>query len=231
MNWLASGGRIYWLMAPSVLLFCMLALKFPETNDLIHDWGRLPYWLLFLFAGFICIANPAFTDSLERNRRLSFTFAFLSIVLLNYLRWNGIEPWKLITDHDWKTDWRTYPYLSLYPFTGWFWVLTAIGYGKKYLNRPHPVLNYLNEAVYPFYILHQTVIIIVVYYLIQTNETVGMKYIFTILISFFLTMGIYHLFIRPFAVTRLLFGMKPKKKEVGGAVEREKPEPVVVQPA
>lgn len=229
MDGLAKGRRIYLIMLPAILLNVGLTLRFPETNDLIHDWERLPYWLFFLLAGFICTASPALTSSLERNRRTSFTVAFVSLICLNYLRWNQHEPWDYLPD--WKHSWQEYPYLALYPVIAWFWVLTAIGYGKKYLNKPHRVLNYLNEAVYPFYILHQTIIIIVVYYLIQINETIGMKYVFTILFTFFLTMGIYHLFIRPFAVTRFLFGMKPKKPAAPPTEKEQKEAAPALQPA
>jgi glucans biosynthesis protein C len=209
MNWLSSGKRIYLLILPSVILYATLTIKFPETNDLIHDWGRLPYWLLFLLVGFICIANPVFMDSLERNRRFSLAIAFLSILFINYLRWNGKEPWKILAN--WATDWRTYAFLVLSAVNSWAWVLAAVGYGKRYLNKKHRVLDYINQAVYPFYILHQTVIIIVVYYVVQTSDTIGLKYLFTVLVSLALSVGIYHLFIRPFALMRFLFGMKPKK--------------------
>ncbi|MGZ3750065.1 MAG: hypothetical protein ACXVAU_02245, partial [Mucilaginibacter sp.] len=68
-------------------------------------------------------------------------------------------------------------------------------------------------AVYPFYILHQTVIVLVVYYIVQTqNESILSKYIYTVGITFFVSVLIYHLFIRPYALTRFLFGMKPKDK-------------------
>jgi hypothetical protein len=216
-------------------------MRFPESNDLIHDWARLPYWLLFLLAGFFCIANPRFMDSLERNRRTSLALAFISILSINYLRWNDIEPWKIITN--WGSDWRTYGYMALSAVNAWAWVLTAVGYGKKYLNRKHPILDYVNQAVYPFYILHQTVIIILVFYVVKTTDTIGLKYLFTIVASFSLTVGIYHLFIRPFAFTRFLFGMKPKKyfdeKEAGMGHSKVPapqaavhPEPgVVAQPA
>jgi peptidoglycan/LPS O-acetylase OafA/YrhL len=92
--------------------------------------------------------------------------------------------------------------------------MTGVGYGKKYLNRKHKVLDYINQAVYPFYILHQTIIVILVFYVVQVNETIGMKYIFTVVLAFCISMSIFHLFIRPYAVTRFLFGMKPKKKVV-----------------
>lgn len=210
LAWLAKGSRIYLLMLPSVILYTALDLQYPQTNDLIHDWGRLPYWLFFLLAGFTCICNHQLMESLERNRRTSFAGAFLTIIAINYLRWNSIEPWDTIPN--WQSSWSTYSYLSLYAFTAWFWVMAAVGYGKKYLNKKHPALDYINSAVYPFYILHQTVMIVIVYYVVQTTDTILMKYLFTVLLTFIICVSIFHLFIRPYAITRFLFGMKPKKK-------------------
>ena len=215
MSWinnLAKGKRIYLLILPSVILFTSFAGRFPETNDLIHDYCYFFYWLFFLLAGFACINFPALMDSLENNRRTSLMFAIITIVAINYLRWNELEPYKVIAD--WQHDWRTYLYRSLYPLTAWGWVFTAIGYGKRYLNKKLKVLDYLNEAVYPFYILHQTVIVIIVYYVVKTTDTIAMKYVFTVMVSFLVTMSIYHVFIKPYAITRFLFGMKPKKKSV-----------------
>jgi peptidoglycan/LPS O-acetylase OafA/YrhL len=210
LNWMAKGKWVYLLIVPTIVVYCSMTLKFPETNDLVHDYCRLIYWLLFLLVGFICIANPLLMESLERNRRTSLAGAFLTILAINYIRWNRLQPWDTISN--WHSDWRTYAYLGLLAMTSWFWVLTAVGYGKRYLNKRLPVLDYLNQAVYPFYILHQTVIIIIVYYVVQTKESILMKYIFTAGLTLIISMSIYHLFIRPYTVTRLLFGMKPKEK-------------------
>jgi peptidoglycan/LPS O-acetylase OafA/YrhL len=208
LNWLAKGKNIFLLILPGIIVYTSFSLKYPETNDLVHDWSYLPYWLLFLLSGFLCIANPLFMDSLERNRRMALAMAFLSILLINYLRWNQLEPWKLM--NNWRQHWQTYAYLALQALCAWVWVFTAVGYGKKYLNRKHKALDYINQAVYPFYILHQTVIVIIVYYVVKTSDGIGMKYLFTVLVTFVLSMCIYHVFIRPFALMRLLFGMKPK---------------------
>jgi len=215
LDWFAKGRRIYIFLVPSMVIFCALSLKFPETNDLIHDWAYLPYWLLFLLVGFICIAQRSLMDAMENNRRTSLSLAFLSLLAINYIRWNDLEPWKVISD--WESDWRTYLNLALLTICAWSWVLTAVGYGKKYLNRRHRVLDYINQAVYPFYILHQTIIVIIAYYVVKAPDGVALKYIFTVLTSFALTVGIYHLFVRPFEITRLLFGMKPKSSKAGVA--------------
>lgn len=210
LQWLAAGKRLYLLIIPGIIIYSSLVLKYPGTNDLIHDWCNIFYWLQFLLVGFLCMAIPGMVECLERNRRVSFTIAFLSLILLNYLRWNNLEPWDTLAN--WRTDWRTYATLALTPIMAWSWVLTGIGYGKRYLNKKLRVLDYLNQAVYPFYILHQSVMLVLVYYIVQVQETIGMKYIFTVGVTFFVSMGIYHLLIRPFPVMRFLFGMKPREK-------------------
>jgi peptidoglycan/LPS O-acetylase OafA/YrhL len=209
LNWLAKKKWIYLLCLPSVLIYASLYFEYPETNDLIHDWGRIFYWLLFLLAGFICIANPLLMDSLQRNRRISLSLALLSFGIIAYYRWNNTEPWNMLAN--WKTDIRTYLYLGLWGTTAWSWMFAAVGYGKKYLNRRSTALTYINQAVYPFYILHQTVIVLVAYYAVKTTDSILMKYLFTAFLSFFLSVIIFHLFIRPFRITRFLFGMKPKE--------------------
>ena len=230
LNWLGKGKNIYLLALPAVILYSSLRLNFPETYDFIHDLCFFFYYSFFLLAGFTCIANTALMNSLEINRRTSLTIAFISIVAINYIRWNGLEPWDTITDF--KSDWRTYAYLSLYAITAWLWVMTAIGYGKRYLDKPSKALAYINQAVYPFYILHQTVIIILTYYVIQVTESILAKYLFTVALTFILSISFYHLFIRPYGMVRFLFGMKPKENEKNrkqATTEINKKE--IVQPA
>jgi glucan biosynthesis protein C len=208
---LANGKWIYLITLPGIVWYALLSEKYPETNDLAHDLCYFFYWLFFLLAGFICITQPKLMDSLERNRRFALRIAFLSLLFLNYLRWNKIEPGhELWPFHD---AFFAHLFNTLQPIVAWGWVLALVGYGKKYLNYKAKVLDYLNQAVYPFYILHQTVIVVLVYYIVQTqNESILSKYIYTVGMTFFITVGIYHLLVRPYALTRFLFGMKPKVK-------------------
>ena len=82
----------------------------------------------------------------------------------------------------------------------------------KYLNFNHRVLTYGNEAVLPFYIFHQTIILCVGFFVIRWNIGIGPKYIIIALVSFALIMTLYDLFVRRFNVMRFFFGMRLKKK-------------------
>jgi len=162
--------------------------------------------MFFVFLGLIANRFGELLQVIENNRRQFLRLAFLSIVFINTIRWNGIEPYDLW--ENWIEQPQTYLYIALLNFNAWFWVLAFLGYGKRYLNKGSKILKYCNEAVYPFYILHQTVIVIIGYYVVQTSDNIALKYVFLLGVCFVLCVMIYHLFIRPFPVMRFVFGIK-----------------------
>ncbi len=211
LGWLAKGKRIYLLMIPSMIVFAGLILKFPRSNALIGDWAMLIYWYLFVILGYLVMCNLDLVESMVRNRRSSMLLAFGSLIFCNYFRWNGKEPWDVL-GAGWRQSPLTYLYLAVFPLIAWSWILMLVGYAKKYLDKPRSFLSYVNQAIYPFYILHQTVIVILAFYVVKVNETILSKYIFIVIVTFVVSMFIYHILIRPYNVMRVLFGMKPVKR-------------------
>ena len=94
----------------------------------------------------------------------------------------------------------------------WSWVVFILSIGAKYLNIKNKLVTYGNEAVLPFYILHQTIILCVGWFVISWNINNLLKFLIIAIISFVLIMIVYGLFIRRFNVVRFLFGMRSKKK-------------------
>jgi len=211
LAWLANSKRYLLLILLPAIYFSFTVLRFPQTNDLRHDWCWIVYWLFFLVAGFLYALSPQLQESLQRNRKFSLTLGCISLFIIEYFRWNDLSISKLFTN--WESNPLTYLYLSLYVITAWSWVFALVGYGRQYLNKPLRVQGYLNSAVYPFYILHQTVIVVLAYYVIKTDDTILLKYIFLVIATLFVSMTIYHLFIRPFAAVRFLFGGKIDKNQ------------------
>lgn len=95
-------------------------------------------------------------------------------------------------------------------YGGWMCVLAFFGYGRQYLTTNTPQLKYASEAVLPFYILHQTVLLAVGYYVVQWPIHDALKWAVIVLISFPLIMVIYEYLVRRWNVMRFLFGMKPR---------------------
>ncbi|MBB3167118.1 acyltransferase family protein [Simiduia aestuariiviva] len=190
----------------AVIPYIWLSVNYPVTYDLIHDYARHAQFFPFVVAGLLAYKFKVIADFLEEKRAVFLRLAFLAIVLINVVRWNGWEP-RYLWD-DWLSHPASYLFLILLSVNSWFWVMALLGYGKRYLNRGSSVLSYCNRAVYPFYILHQTVIVVLGYYVVQTADSDAFKYVFLLVACFIISAAIYHLYIHPFKVVRFLFGAK-----------------------
>ena len=98
-------------------------------------------------------------------------------------------------------------------FGGWICVLAFFGLGMQYLTTRTARLDYANEAVLPFYILHQTVIMAVGYIVLQWAIPDVLEWAVVVVISFASIMVLYEFLVRRFNVMRMLFGMKPLRKQ------------------
>jgi glucan biosynthesis protein C len=84
--------------------------------------------------------------------------------------------------------------------------------GARYLDTNHKVLAYADEAVLPFYLFHQTVILIVGFFVIRWDMGVLPKLLIISAVSFPLILNLCELLVRRFNVVRFLFGMRLKEK-------------------
>jgi peptidoglycan/LPS O-acetylase OafA/YrhL len=98
-------------------------------------------------------------------------------------------------------------------FAPWFFVIAILGYGRQFLRSSNKFLRYTGKASYPYYILHQTVIVIIGYYVVQWQLGLAVKYVFILAAAIAVTALLYDLLIRRFNLFRFLFGMKLLKKE------------------
>ena len=97
------------------------------------------------------------------------------------------------------------------------WVLAALGFGRKYLNFNHRLLRYSNEAVYPFYILHQTVIVLLAMQIVCVDMGLWSKYFIILIGMSLITWGLYEFIITRVNLLRICFGLKPKRRPVAAA--------------
>lgn len=168
-----------------------------ETNDLINDWASLTYYILFFLAGFILLPVKNITDAMRRDRFLYlaevvvFTLAMFNLPKVAPTEASG----EVIRD-----------VFSI--FLAWACALTAIGFAKQHLNRNSPLRKQANEAIYPFYLLHQPIIVVTGYFTVRLEVSDPLKVIMVLFISFLLTTSVYWYIIRPCNFFRIIFGMK-----------------------
>jgi glucans biosynthesis protein C len=205
------GSSAVYLPVVIITLGYMVILNYqiPTERNLVDDWARFFYYFCYFVLGFVSQSHPDFWKWIEQKRRLSLKIAFISLLIVNYYRWNALEP-----DND--VLWARALSLFINMLVSYTWVLAILGYARKYLNRPAKWLTWANEAIYPFYILHQTVIVIIGYYFIQDiiTDSIWAKFWIINVVTLFLCLCIYELFIRPYKYIRPLFGLKRKSARV-----------------
>lgn len=210
-------NTVYLIMLPMMLFYFGLAGKFPVTHDLIHDWyNHSVSFTLFMF-GFCIASIDGFWDVIVTKRKQSLIQAAIPALFLLLFVWG--PTFELPIEH---TEWFGLMYGILKMFMIPSLLLAIFGYGKVMLNKPSSLLSYLNESVYPFYILHQTVMIIFGYYIIQLNWGITSKFMLTTLVTFGGSFLLYELIIKHNNITRVLFGMKAlRSHQISAREEKE----------
>ena len=171
-------------------------------------WNHISY-LVFFVSGYLVYSNTIIQENIKRYAWVALIVA-LVLLVLDYLAQFRVI--KLSIPETTGAGIGIWTFLTL---KSWCLLLTVLGFGSKYLNFNNRFLGYANEAVLPFYILHQTVIIIIGFYIIQLGIGIAPKYFIVATSSFIAIMAIYELLVRRVNILRFLFGMRLKKKVKG----------------
>ncbi|WP_282160046.1 acyltransferase family protein [Ulvibacterium marinum] len=191
---------LFLFLPPLYLVEAFMEPFFPVTHALVDDWFTFVNYLLFFFFGFVLISvQEVFWNTVERHRRY-----YLYCGILGFSVWLCIR--LLLED----TTLVHFTEAFVKVFNLWSWILVLFGYAATYLNKRSKLLSYCNQAVYPFYILHQTLTIIIGYYVMDVSWPLFTKIIVMSVGTFGGCWLLYEFLIRKWKVTRLLFGLKPK---------------------
>jgi len=203
-GWSDRRGGIFLFVIPlALVLICLRFLFIGRT------WADFLWYAIFFLIGYIMAADKRFTASIKRHGWVCLPLwivGFFAVglfgLVLGYDLMPGIEPFSL-----------TYVLAQIiWTITVWSAVVFMLSLGAKYLNFNNKVLAYANEAVLPFYLLHQTVILCVGWFVLGWGIGILPKYAIIAAVSFVLIMALYQLLIRPFNIVRFFFGMRPKKR-------------------
>lgn len=196
----SSRFGLYLLLIPLFMWEVLLEPYFPTTHALIGDWYCFMNGMTFFFYGFLLVrSGDSFRDNTREYRLQNMMIAisaFVGRIIIEQL-YGGI----LVAD---------LARLLLKLFFSWAMILSLFGYASIYLNTNSRVLRYANEAVYPFYILHQSVMMVGCYWMMNLNGSFGVKFPLLVLMTFVGTWIIYECCIRRWRFVRPLFGMKNK---------------------
>ncbi|MBM3647907.1 MAG: acyltransferase [Alphaproteobacteria bacterium] len=199
----AAHLRLQWLMAlPLAASALWLAPISYNTNGLIGDWHGLVYYGLLLLYGAFVFGSTDLLAALDRQRWLSLAVGVAAYGVLYFLFIDGaVRPTIAAADRP--------AFALLSGVNTMAWLFAIVGFAHRHLTRRPAFLAEATEAVYPFYILHQTVTVIAVYWLLRSGVPPVAGFILAVLATFLGTAAIYVGLVRPFRFVRPLFGLKP----------------------
>lgn len=167
-SWLFGCHRVLWVLVPAAWLFAALwwlMPRWPESHAMAGDWYAHAKYLFFFSAGWLVAREDRFWTAVVDMRGRMLALALVSITIELSLRAAGrylppgdIPAWAL------QVDWTLVERLAraLYSWTA---LLAIFGWARTVLDRPFRWLPWAREAVYPWYILHQSLIVALAFWI------------------------------------------------------------------
>jgi glucans biosynthesis protein C len=193
-------GIIIWPIA--ILAVCRLFLVsiFPSTHNLTYDWyNHSNYFFMFLF-GFVFIRSEAIVAVIVQRRWLCFALAVASYAFIIFYstHYSDAVP---------PSDATRYFQRVVRALDQWCSILAILGFGRLWLNYEGPARRYFTDAIFPFYIVHQTAIVVYAHNLQQFKLPLVVEAI-VLIAATIATCFISYEIVRHISFLRPLFGLK-----------------------
>ena len=207
------GGMGIMLLLPTMLTLSEIMFKpwFPGFMGIGYEW----FWFFgFFLFGYACIiAKHEYYHLIESRRTMITCITGVWTILFIWIRIKQHYDAIPYIDGGWIFNGILHNSLTIlgctiHSFHAWFWCLTIFAWGAHLLNKPSDSLAYLNQGVYPFYIVHMPLTFAGLSLASQLEMT---DYPAVILACLFVTLTSWLAFelLKRSRPTRFLFGIKP----------------------
>jgi peptidoglycan/LPS O-acetylase OafA/YrhL len=193
------GARWLLFAMPAVLL---IANELPA----VEDGNQSPWYSIALFiGGFLLMADPRAERLIHRAWKPLLATAIVTMTTA-MLVWHARTAERFADGSALDAGWALFELVNV-----WVWVLALLGLGHAFLNRETRVLRYANGAAYPFYLLHQTVIVAVAFVVVRWKIGALPQFGAIVAASFLISLALYEYVVRRTNPARFLFGLKPRR--------------------
>ncbi|MBL4671234.1 MAG: acyltransferase family protein [Arenicella sp.] len=169
----------------------------PISHALIDDGYAHAMYCTFFLLGYLISDNAAVWQKIISLRWVSLIGALICYCVL-------ITLWFKFNQHEWQDHLAG----VVATFNQWLWLLAVLAWSGKLLNRPRSWLEYANNCVYPWYILHQTITIIAAYFLAKLSLGGPLEFALVLVFTVVGCWAITEYLIRRQKHMKFLFGMK-----------------------
>jgi len=179
---------------------------FPETHAFVGDWYVHYQSAGFFVMGILAARFDRLFDIAARLRVFSLVVGLAAWAGLEYLR----VLWTAGNISDLNAELIGNPIETAQAV---FMILALIGFARRHLaEADSPLRRTLTEAIFPFYIVHQTIIVVAAYTLNRLHWPVGVEFATLVAVTV-VGCWISYLVVRAVPVLRPFFGMKFRRVE------------------
>lgn len=162
-------GLMLWPVAWLVLIRWTLAPLFEINHALIADWyNHALSFAAFLFGYLTARSEPA------RQTFMRLRWPALIAAVLAWAAW-ATYAWIYRAEDAAPAEALRMAMRIVYAVDQWAWIAAILGFGARWLNHGGPVLRYLTVGVFPFYIVHQTAIVVAGHHLAGLRLPAGVE--------------------------------------------------------
>ncbi|MFC2097472.1 acyltransferase family protein [Bacteroidota bacterium] len=194
------------LLVGLVIIILDIVLR-PSSPDYL-GWADFAVYSVYFVLGFLFQAHGNIKLILKQNTWFFLCLAVISSISIQYILTTNENTVQILLKPSYTVDYVLIG--ALMRINGFAWVLAVLGLGARFLDFKYRLLNDFNQGILPFYILHQTVIIMIGYNIIQWDNSIFAKLLLILSLSFMTTILAYQGIIK-LNVLRFLFGMKKKQ--------------------
>lgn len=203
---LSGAGALLWPVAWLALARLLLAERFESTHDLVDDWYNHAQYLPMFLLGYLLAFSTGFWDALQRLR-----WPALAAALAGYAALVGVWYFSGYSDDFPPPDVMRVALRVAWGVNQWCAIAAAFGFAYRLRAVDSAALRYLTPAVFPVYILHQTVIVALAHKAKPLGLPPLLEGPLLVLLTFAACFGAYAL-IRRIPILRPLFGLTRARK-------------------
>jgi surface polysaccharide O-acyltransferase-like enzyme len=205
-EWLLKGvGLFAWPILFLAMLRATLYAKYGETHALVGDH----YVHAVSFSAFLLGFGLVKSETL-RQRFIAVRWPALALAVAAWAAWST---YVWIYRHDTPIPPERMKLVMRFVFATdtWCAIVAILGFGAKHLNKGGPALRYLTLGVFPFYLVHQTLIIVMAHHLAKLGLPQGVEAVILIVATFAGCFATYEI-VRRIPVVCWLFGLKSQPR-------------------
>lgn len=196
------SAHLLLLALASIVAQPVLRSPFPQTNAIVSDWANHALLLPTFLAGYLLSSSSDLEAAIVRRRRW---FLAVAVVLSG-----AIVAYALPGDFGQRLPGSySIEYAVFWTSVGtatWAWLLGITGFARMHLDRGSSMLAQVHELVYPFYVFHQTAVVLIAWKLVESDLPLSIEFPVLLGLAFLATAAASYA-VRQAKIGRQLFGM------------------------